>query len=186
MVRDELMRVLGGRATGRYGLSAVNQLQHALQAGALAEARGEPATLIVACLLHDIGHMVHDIGEDYAERGIDDKHEERGADWLARHFGPAVSEPVHLHVAAKRYLHTVDATYVNHLSPESIRSLGFQGGPMSPAEIAAFEKTPYAAEAVRLRRIDDEAKDPKAATPAFEHFLTYVDLAAADRPPPRG
>ena len=110
-LHEDLRRVYAGRATRRYGLSAVSQLQHALQAAAQAEQAGEPAALIVAALLHDVGHMIHELGEDPAARGIDDRHEAIGADWLARHFGPAVAEPVRLHVPAKRYLCAVEGDY---------------------------------------------------------------------------
>ena len=108
-LRQELLDIFVGRATRRYGLSAVNQLQHALQAAALAEADNAPPATVLACLLHDVGHMIHALGENPAGRGIDDVHEELGADWLAERFGPEVSEPVRLHVAAKRYLCAVES-----------------------------------------------------------------------------
>ncbi|MDX2158143.1 MAG: phosphodiesterase [Hyphomicrobiaceae bacterium] len=174
-VREEILEIYTSRATGRYGLSDVNQQQHALQAAALAEANGEPAAMIVAALVHDIGHMVHDLGEDPARAGVDDRHEELGAEWLACHFSPEVVEPVRLHVPAKRYLCAVDATYFGKLSEDSVRSLALQGGPMSQAEIAEFERLPFAAEAVRLRRLDEAAKCPTATTPGVEHFVRYVD-----------
>jgi phosphonate degradation associated HDIG domain protein len=178
-LRDELLGIYDGRATGRYGLSSVNQLQHALQAATMAEANGEPASLIVAALLHDVGHMVHDLGEDPARAGIDDRHEELGAAWLADRFGPAVVEPVRLHVPAKRYLCAVEPDYFARLSEDSVRSLALQGGPMSADEVAAFRANPHHAAAVRLRRLDEAAKDPAAVTPSFAHFLRYLD--AADR-----
>src|SRR5207244_1221057 len=110
-LRQELLDIFVGRATRLHGLSEVNQLQHALQAACLAEADGAPPATVLACLLHDIGHMIHDLGDDPARRGIDDEHEERGAEWLAQRFGPDVSEPVRLHVAAKRYLCAVEPDY---------------------------------------------------------------------------
>ena len=129
-LRQELLDIFTGRATRRYGLSAINQLQHALQAAALAEADNcKPAT-VLASLLHDVGHMVHGLGEDPAGRGIDDVHEQLGADWLAERFGPEVSEPVRLHVAAKRYLCATAAGYAALLSPASQHSLAKQGGAM--------------------------------------------------------
>jgi phosphonate degradation associated HDIG domain protein len=173
-LRRELLDIFVGRATRRYGLSDVNQLQHALQAAALAEADGAQPATVLASLLHDVGHMIHDLGEDPAARGIDDVHEARGAEWLAQRFRPEVSEPVRLHVAAKRYLCAVEPDYFAKLSPDSVRSLGLQGGPMSDDEIAAFRRHPQHAEAVRLRRYDEAAKDPRAATPDFDHFLRHV------------
>ncbi len=173
-LRQELLDIFTGRATKRYGLSAINQLQHALQAAALAEADDAAPATVLASLLHDVGHMIHDLGEDPAWRGIDDVHEERGAKWLAERFGPDVSEPVRLHVAAKRYLCAVEPDYFGKLSPDSVRSLGLQGGPMSADEVEAFRRNPLHAEAVRLRRYDEAAKDPRASTPDFDHFLRHV------------
>ena len=173
-LRRELLEIFVGRATRRYGLSAINQLQHALQAAALAEADNAPPATVLASLLHDVGHMVHDLGEDPAARGVDDVPEELGATWLAERFGPEVSEPVRLHVTAKRYLCTVEPDYFSKLTPDSVRSLKLQGGPMSPDEVAAFRADPFHAEAVRLRRYDEGAKDPRAQTPDFDHYLRHV------------
>ena len=173
-LRRELLEIFVGRATRRYGLSAINQFQHALQAAALAEADNAPPATVLASLLHDVGHMVHDLGEDPAARGVDDVHEELGATWLAERFGPEVSEPVRLHVTAKRYLCTVEPDYFSKLTPDSVRSLKLQGGPMSPDEVAAFRADPVHAEAVRLRRYDEGAKDPRAQTPDFDHYLRHV------------
>jgi [1-hydroxy-2-(trimethylamino)ethyl]phosphonate dioxygenase len=82
-IRATLIDIYDNKANGRYGLSGVNQLQHALQSAALAQANGEPATFVVAALLHDVGHMIHEFGQDAADEGIDDRHEERAACWLA-------------------------------------------------------------------------------------------------------
>lgn len=177
-LRQELLTIFTGRATRRYGLSAVNQLQHALQAAARAEADGCTPATVLASLLHDVGHMIHTLGEDPAGRGIDDVHEELGAKWLADRFGPDVCEPVRLHVAAKRYLCATESDYFGKLSPDSVRSLELQGGPMSADEVEAFRKLPFYAEAVRLRRYDEAAKDPRAATPDFDHFLRHVAACA--------
>ena len=157
-LRQELLDIFVGRATKRYGLSAINQLQHALQAAAHAEA----------------DDMIHQLGENPAARGIDDVHEELGARWLAERFGPEVCEPVRLHVAAKRYLCTVESDYFGKLSPDSVRSLELQGGLMSADELEGFRANPYHAEAVRLRRYDEAAKDPRATTPDFDHYLRHV------------
>jgi len=181
-LRGCLTLLYGEKAHRQYGLSAVNQLKHALQSAALAQANGEDAAFITAALLHDIGHMIHHMGENPAEEGVDDQHEARGADWLRAHFGPEVSEPVRLHVPAKRYLCAVEPDYFGKLAPDSVRSLELQGGPMSPAEVEAFQAEPFHADAVRLRRIDETAKDPNKATPDFDYFLQFVDEAHAIRP----
>ena len=174
-LRQELLDIFVGRATKRYGLSGVNQLQHALQCAAFAEADDAPPATVLACLLHDVGHMIHQLGENPAGRGIDDVHEQLGADWLAGRFGSEVSEPVRLHVAAKRYLCTVEADYFGKLAADSVRSLKLQGGLMSADELEAFRAHPQHAEAVRLRRFDEMAKDPRASTPDFDHYLRHIE-----------
>jgi [1-hydroxy-2-(trimethylamino)ethyl]phosphonate dioxygenase len=163
-----LMAEKGGR---RYGLHDVTQLQHALQAALLAEQAGGEDALITAALLHDIGHMVHDLGENPAEDGVDDQHERVGYAFLQRYFGAEVTAPVRLHVAAKRYLCAIEPSYSATLSPDSVLSLRLQGGPMSLSEADAFRREPHADAAVRLRRYDDMAKVKDLATPPLEHFL---------------
>ena len=172
---DHIAGLLTLKADGAYGLSAVNQRQHALQAAWLAEKTGCSDALIAASLLHDIGHLIHDLGDNPAEAGIDDQHEQRGYDFLTALFGPEVTEPVRLHVAAKRYLCATEADYFAKLSKDSVLSLSLQGGPMSPAEVAAFDATPQSAAAVQLRRFDEQAKVKNLQTPAVEHFLPAVE-----------
>jgi phosphonate degradation associated HDIG domain protein len=166
--------IIEGKGHRLYGLSAINQRAHALQAAWLAEQAGCDAALITAALLHDIGHMVHDLGEDPAGHGVDDKHEELGQAWLTRWFGPEVTEPVRLHVAAKRYLCGTEPDYFSKLSKDSVRSLALQGGPMPEAECAAYRANPYAEAATMLRRFDEQAKVKDLATPPVAHFLSYI------------
>jgi phosphonate degradation associated HDIG domain protein len=176
----EIEHLLTHRADGLYGLHAVTQREHALQAAWSAEQAGHPVPLIVACLLHDIGHLVHELGDNPAADGVDDRHEALGDAYLRRHFGPEVTEPVRLHVAAKRYLCATEPDYFGRLAPDSVLSLGLQGGPMSPAEVAAFRAQPEAEAAVALRRFDEEAKIEGLKTPTVAHFMPLV--AACLRP----
>jgi phosphonate degradation associated HDIG domain protein len=171
---EQIAGLLTLKADGLYGLSDVNQRQHALQAAWLAEKTGCSEALIVASLLHDVGHLVHDLGDNPAEAGIDDLHEQRGYEFLTGWFGPEVTEPVRLHVAAKRYLCATEASYFSKLSRDSVLSLSLQGGPMSAAEVAAFDALPQSAEAVKLRRFDEQAKVKNLETPAVQHFLPFV------------
>jgi [1-hydroxy-2-(trimethylamino)ethyl]phosphonate dioxygenase len=166
--------LLENRATGRYGLADLSQREHALQAALLAERDGGPDTMIAAALLHDIGHLVHHLGENPAAGGIDDRHEDLGWKFLRRWFGPDVTEPVRLHVAAKRYLCATEPDYFARLSVDSVRSLALQGGPMPPAEADAFAALPGAADAVRLRRYDGAAKVAGMVTPPVAHFMPAV------------
>ena len=166
--------MLDDRAEGAYGLTNITQKQHALQAAWLAERDGHDAAMIAAALMHDIGHLVHDLGENPAAEHIDHQHEDVGNEWLARAFGPAVTEPVRLHVAAKRYLCATESDYFAKLSPDSVRSLALQGGPMSEAEVADFRALPQAEAAVQLRRYDEQAKVRGLVTPPVGHFMPYV------------
>jgi gamma-butyrobetaine dioxygenase len=165
-----------GDGSGEYFGEAVTQADHMLQAAALAEAEHAPAALVAAALLHDIGHFASltsedgGLGGDALMAGTDNRHSHTGARWLARWFGPAVTEPVRLHVAAKRYLCAVEPGYYEHLSEASRYTLTVQGGPMTAEQAAAFAAGPYAADAVRLRRWDEAAKDPDLRVPGFDHF----------------
>lgn len=174
---DELDAIYEGRAHAPYGLSLINQRAHAVQSGYHALAQGHLPSLVVAALLHDIGHMIHELGEHPAAEGVDDCHEMLGAQWLAERFGPAVAEPVRLHVAAKRYLCAVEPGYIERLSSDSIESLALQGGPMSPAEQAEFRAEAYCQEAIALRRIDELAKDPQGPLPPFSDFHEQIRQA---------
>ena len=160
-----------------YGGEKVRQREHALQCAALAEAEGAAASLIAAALLHDVGHLIHDLGDSPAARGIDDRHELRGREWLAAWFGEAVTEPVRLHVNAKRYLTATEPGYLEGLSAESLRSLRLQGGPFTPELAGGFIRLPFAQDAVRLRRWDEAAKVSGKPTPDLTHFTPYLEAS---------
>jgi phosphonate degradation associated HDIG domain protein len=149
----------------------VSSLAHALQCAQLSEWAGAAPTLVAAALLHDIGHFIETSG---IADDVDDVHEARAQPLLMRVFGPAVAEPVRWHVAAKRYLVAVDAGYAAQLTPASVHSLALQGGPMSAAEMAAFEALPFAQDAISLRRWDDQAKLPAQPTPALDYYLALL------------
>ncbi len=173
---DEILTLLKRGNADLYSGERISQLEHALQCAHFAQQAGAAETLVVATLVHDLGHILAG-GEYAAGRGIDDKHEQTGADFLARHFGPAVSEPVRLHVAAKRYLCATDPGYFGRLSEASVRSLALQGGPMSPKEVEDFEANPFAREAVRLRQWDEQGKIVGLKTPDLEHYRSMVEAA---------
>jgi gamma-butyrobetaine dioxygenase len=167
---DEIMERFARRGAAAYHGEAVSQAEHALQAAALAEREGASDWLVVAALLHDVGHLLDGQDEDLAQRGRDGRHEEAGCAWLARHFGPEVTEPIRLHVAAKRYLCAAEPTYLDGLSPASCLSLSLQGGPMGADECAQFVSNSCHGDAVRLRRWDDAAKVPGLSVPGLEHY----------------
>jgi gamma-butyrobetaine dioxygenase len=158
---EAIAELFAGPGARDYLGEAVTIGEHMRQAGALAEAAAAAAPLVAAALLHDIGHLRSE---------TDARHGPAGAQWLSQWFGPAVTEPVRLHVAAKRYLCATEPGYSSLLSAESVRTLALQGGPMTPEQAAAFGTLPYARDAVAVRRWDDEAKDPSVTPPGFAHF----------------
>jgi phosphonate degradation associated HDIG domain protein len=176
-VTQEILTVFENRGASAYFGEPVSQIEHALQAAHFAQQENAPANLVVAALVHDIGHLLNEIPEDIAEHGIDAKHEEIGEAWLKKRFGPEVYEPVFLHVAAKRYLCAADPTYLAKLSPASVVSLKLQGGPMSAQEVADFEGHPFCREAVRLRLWDDMAKVEGAQVPGLSNYLGMIEAA---------
>jgi gamma-butyrobetaine dioxygenase len=160
----------------------VTMVQHQLQAGALAV--GSVDTLVVAALLHDIGHVIgRQEGEPDAAEALtgdrDAHHDESGARWLSRWFGPEITEPVRLHVAAKRYLVATEPGYVSRLSEASTHTLRLQGGPMSAQQAREFEAQDYAHDAVILRRLDEAAKDASRDAPGLDaHRAVFARVLA--------
>jgi phosphonate degradation associated HDIG domain protein len=181
-IAETIMELFARRGATAYHGEAVSQAEHALQAADLAEREGAPDWLIVAALLHDVGHLLDGQDEDLAFRGVDGRHEEAGCAWLARHFGPDVTEPIRLHVAAKRYLCAVSPSYLDGLSPASRQSLSLQGGAMSEVECAEFEKNPAHRDAVRLRRWDDTAKVPGLDIPGLDHYRNRLLNVVSESP----
>jgi [1-hydroxy-2-(trimethylamino)ethyl]phosphonate dioxygenase len=171
---EEIVDLLEVRGDSQYGGEAVTQREHALQTATLAEREQAHAALISAALLHDLGHLLHNLPDHAPDDGVDDHHETSGGSFLRKHFPPAVTEPVRLHVAAKRYLCAVQPGYFERLSQPSVVSLKLQGGPMSAQEVAEFKSLEFAEDAVRLRRWDDEAKIPDLVTPGVSHFAQYL------------
>ena len=172
---DKILAVYIDKGSKDYAGERINQLEHALQTAMLAEQADADASLIVASLLHDYGHLIHDVGADVFKSGIDDRHEILGAENLSAYFGEAVMMPIRMHVEAKRYLCAIDPEYLKLLSPASIWSLKLQGGPFVASNRDEFIKRPFAAEAVNLRRWDESAKIYGLQTPNLAHFRPYVE-----------
>lgn len=167
---EQIKALFDGYGTAFYGAEAITQTQHALQCALLAEQAGEEPELIVAALLHDLGHLL-----EASSQTEDMKHQEVAAAALAPIMESGVVEPIRLHVAAKRYLCSVDAAYHGTLSQASKDTLVLQGGPFDLAAAEAFIAQPHAEAAVRLRRYDDLAKDTQAVTPPLSHYLPLVE-----------
>ncbi|WP_426571155.1 HD domain-containing protein [Aquihabitans sp. McL0605] len=179
----DVLALFDGWASDPYD-EEVSQLDHALQTAALAVADGATDELVAAALLHDVGHLLDLRDRNHHDhRDLDDAvdlhHEARGARWLAPVFPPAVTGPIALHVAAKRYRCAVEPTYHQGLSAGSTASLERQGGPMAADEVAAFEKRPTHLDAVRLRAWDDGGKVDGLAIPPLATYVPLLERVAA-------
>ncbi len=174
-VVNEVFTLFSRHGAGAYYGESVSMLEHALQAAHFAREDGAPPQLIVAALLHDVGHLLEDVPDDIAQWTEDAHHETVGGAWLARRFGEGVSDPVRLHVPAKRYLCATDSTYLSQLSSASVITLKLQGGPMSVAEVAAFEEEPSYREAVRVRLCDDRGKVAGLHTASLASYRPLIE-----------
>jgi phosphonate degradation associated HDIG domain protein len=186
---SQIIELFHQKGDTAYGGEEVSQTEHAFQAATAAERDGADCELIVAALLHDVGHLVHDLPEDCAASGIDDHHQLLGEVFLKKHFSLRVTEAVRLHVAAKRYLCSCNPAYRERLSAASQTSLELQGGIMTDEEVAQFEAGEFAREATELRGWDDEAKIAGLETKGWEHFREPLVAAlqlARDQSPGSG
>jgi len=162
----------------------LSQLAHALQTAALARVAGAADELVVAALLHDVGHLLA-LEADSADgtpvdSSVDLVHEAVGARYLARLFPPAVTGPVALHVRAKRYRGTVEPAYLAGLSAGSTASLAKQGGLLAADEVALFEAMPGFADALALRGWDDGGKLDGLDVPGWESYCDLLRTVAFD------
>lgn len=171
---DEIKLLFETKGNKLYGES-INQVEHALQCAQLAEDSGAEPSLIIAALLHDVGHLLHRDSVSAFKQEIDDAHELIGAKFLVSRLGPDVSEPVRLHVDAKRYLCSVDKGYWDILSVQSKQTLEIQGGPMKDGEAQRFAENPHANAAISLRKWDDIGKQPNQQTQSLDHFLEITE-----------
>jgi phosphonate degradation associated HDIG domain protein len=172
-----ILNLFNDKGHSEYGGEAVTQLEHALQTATLARENNASDQLITAALLHDIGHLLHELPNDAPLKGIDDVHENKAAIFLRKYFPEAVTEPVRLHVMAKRYLSSTEETYYSLLSDPSKQSLVLQGGLMSSAEVSAFEQNPFFSDAVMLRKWDDQAKVKELTTAPVEDFEKNIAIS---------
>jgi phosphonate degradation associated HDIG domain protein len=175
---DDIEAVFARRGHEQYTGEPVTQLEHALQTAALAEADGADDQLLTACLLHDLGHLLQDLGATPTLRGVDDVHQYAALPFLRGLFPERVLGGIALHVDAKRYLCATRPGYHDALSDDSKRSLVLQGGSFDDAQAAAFIARPGAAEAVQLRLYDDRAKAAGLSTPPLAHFLSRARRCA--------
>lgn len=171
---DYIADIFSRRGAESYLGEEVSMAQHMLQTAQEAELARAGPELIVAALLHDIGHYANEIPDSVLMKGTDNYHEEAGANFLADYFSLSVTEPIRQHVAAKRYLCATDPEYFSRLSEASVYTLGVQGGPMSPDEVEEFERTPFLESCIKVRKWDEAGKDPNKKHPDFSYYQGLV------------
>ncbi|MCY1126444.1 HD domain-containing protein [Frigidibacter sp. RF13] len=166
--------VFDRRGDEEYLGEPVTMAQHMLQGATIAAQNAMPEEIVVATLLHDIGHFTSEFGTFSMDDTEDRYHEEAGAELLEQFFPSVVTDCVRYHVAAKRYLCATKPEYFKRLSEASIHSLSLQGGPMSADEVAEFEKNPNLKEIIQVRYLDEAGKRPDMETPDYWHFAPMV------------
>jgi phosphonate degradation associated HDIG domain protein len=178
-VAEEVLALYAARGAGAYFGEPVSMTEHGLQAAHFAQLAGAPEALVVAALLHDVGHLIEPVPADIADWTTDARHEALGARWLAQRFPEQISEPVRLHVAAKRYLCATDPHYFAKLSSASVHTLKLQGGPMPASEVARFESERYFRDAVRVRSWDDAGKVDGLVTNPLGYYVPMIARLAS-------
>ena len=172
---DRIEAVFRDHGDAEYLGEPVTMSQHMLQAAHLAELQGEAEDIVVAALLHDIGHFTGEMGAFTMEDVEDRYHEDAGAVLLDGHFPARIVDCVKYHVAAKRYLCATDVEYYDLLSEASRHSLKLQGGAMPADECAQMQRNPNLDAILKVRRLDEAAKDPQMQTPAFAHYRGMIE-----------
>ncbi|WP_424831470.1 (R)-1-hydroxy-2-trimethylaminoethylphosphonate oxygenase [Ruegeria sp.] len=171
---DFLGSIFDRRGTEEYLGEPVTMGEHMLQGATLAEQAGHSDEIIAAALLHDIGHFTSEFGTFTMNDTEDRHHEDAGAEVLERFFPSIITDCVRYHVAAKRYLCATRPEYMRRLSEASVHSLNLQGGPMSEAEVSAFQSNPNLDAIIAVRYLDDAGKQDGMDTPDFWHFAPLL------------
>jgi gamma-butyrobetaine dioxygenase len=177
-VFKEIEKIFAASVGEEYLGEDVKLVEHMLQCGDIAKSVSAPEHLVVAALLHDIGHLLVDDASEAHHSGVDRHHDVVGAKWLEERFPATVSEPVRLHVAAKRYLVTTNHDYLSKLSHASVQTLYRQGGPLNQDEVIEFISREGAEDAVRVRLWDDLAKVRDKPTSTLADFKAAIDSLA--------
>lgn len=188
---DQIMAMLVESGQRSYGGEAVNQLEHALQAAMLAEDLGMDEEFVVACLLHDVGHLTPEAQEVFDDAAADESqrkqeganHGAAGAHFLDDLISDRMAWLIEHHATAKRYLCAVEPGYYDRLSPVSKQTLAYQGGPMTPEEVEEIRDHPWLDDLITLRRFDDEAKIAGRPTPTLEHYRPMLERQLRPRTP---
>lgn len=180
LAADLARRAAEGEGGAREGGGAAGEAMRRACDAAGPPSRAEWRDLVLASLLHDVGHAVGlEEGLPQMDGGIGTwEHERVGADFLRKlGFPPRVCLLVERHVDAKRYLCCRFPAYLNALSDASRATLTHQGGPMTPQEACAFETEEGGGllrDVLRMRAFDEAAKDVDAKAPPFAFYKDAI------------
>jgi len=176
----------------------VSQQAHAVQAAMHAEAAyPRDKEMIIALLLHDLGHLMGIENKDLVDLAVEKnngalenengqdaammgdcgvrQHERIGREWaLQNGLGNKVGAIIEGHVRAKRYLVTKHESYYNKLSDASRTTLVYQGGKLSQKEVEAFEADPWFELHLKARDFDDKAKIPDYKMKPLDYYLDMM------------
>jgi phosphonate degradation associated HDIG domain protein len=170
-VVDEVISLLRDSGGDQYFGESVTKLVHAEQCAWHAQQAEADEELILASLLHDVGHLIDTEAAIRDERVGVVNHDDVGKQWLLqRGFSPRLATLVGGHVDAKRYLTATNASYIDRLTPASQETLRLQGGPMDESSAEAFAREPELRDMLRLRSWDEMAKDPKWRGPGLDSY----------------
>ncbi len=175
-IADEIISYLISNGGSEYIGEPVTKYEHSLQSAMIAEEMGLTDDLVIAALLHDIGHILEASSDMNSMDGFGIKdHEKIGADYLkGKGFSKRIHECVLNHVPAKRYLCYAETEYYNQLSEASKKTLEFQGGMMTEAEASQFKNNPYFEEIITIRIIDEQAKKENIVCTPIKNYRNKI------------
>ena len=183
---DEIFRVFREQGAGEYLGERVSMTEQMLQSAYAAEQDGAPPRLVAARCCTTTGTSSTSARPTPREHGIDTQHEEVAHAFLGASTSARTSRSRSVCTSRRSGTSARPTRRISsRLSPASSLSLELQGGPYSPAEVAAFEVSPMREDAVRLRRWDDLGKIAGLETPDLEHYRpVLVGLRAGLALPP--
>ena len=178
MRTNEIFHLMTSKGAAAYFAEEVTQLDHALQAAHHARINTDIEEVILAALLHDIGHLIEStpMSDENTEGLGHSDHDKLGGTYLTKlGFSNYVVDMVENHVQAKRYLVTTDPNYRKNLSEASKQTLIYQGGPMWPAEVEIFETNENFDDLILIRLCDDLAKVPDMKIEGLEFYRNIME-----------
>ncbi|KAL0480953.1 hypothetical protein AKO1_013613 [Acrasis kona] len=181
MVFDRIKVLFDSFGGSNYIGESVSITEHSLQAAYFTAKKSSEDEVIIASLLHDVGHILGlEIHQKMEMDGCGvEEHESVGANFLKKlGFCDRVCNLTRCHVQAKRYLCFKRPEYYQNLSEASKTTLKFQGGPMSVEESSSFESDSDFQNILLMRECDEAAKIPSSeltfTVPPLEHYRSMM------------